>query len=136
MSGNVDARSSVTTHRVLVVEDDDNIASALEFAVVRAGLVHDRIASGGSALARIRATRPHLVLLDVMLPQVSGYDICKSVRQDPELQSIRIILMTARGSAEERKRGLALGADGFVSKPFDLKSLIAEVKRQLSDQAG
>ncbi|MGB8815298.1 MAG: response regulator [Paracoccaceae bacterium] len=120
-----------TQRRILVVEDDDNIAMALEYLVSREGCAHDRIANGGEAMTRIRATHPDLVLLDVMLPEVSGFDICKTIRLDPSLGDVKILMMTARGSATERKRGLDLGADGFVSKPFDLAQLRGEVRRLL-----
>jgi two-component system phosphate regulon response regulator PhoB len=116
---------------VLVVEDEDNIATALEYLMTREGYAHDRVASGAEALARIRTTRPDLVLLDVMLPEVSGYDICDGVRRDPALAAVKILMMTARGSASERRRGLALGADGFITKPFELNALRAEVRRLL-----
>lgn len=115
--------------RVLVVEDDDSIAAALHYIVQREGMRCDRIASGQGALALIRDTRPHLVLLDVMLPEVSGYDICHDVRHDAALGSVKILMMTARGSAAERNRALALGADGFVTKPFDLPGLRRELHR-------
>lgn len=118
-------------HRVLVVEDEDNIAIALDYLMTREGYDHDRIANGAEALPRIRATHPDLVLLDVMLPEVSGYEICQSVRLDPTLADVKILMMTARGSAIERKKGLALGADGFISKPFELKELREEVRRLL-----
>lgn len=124
--------SDFHVHRILVVEDDDNIAAALEYVMRREGFTHDRIASGGEAMRRIRATMPDLVLLDVMLPEVSGYDICKDVRLDPALGAVKILMMTARGSAYERKRGLDLGADGFISKPFELKGLRDEVRRLLA----
>jgi len=118
--------------RILVVEDEDNIAAALEFLILREGYAHDRVASGAEALPRIRATRPDLVLLDVMLPEVSGYDICAGIRTDPALAAVKVLMMTARGSAIERKRGIELGADGFISKPFELKDLRAEVRRLLA----
>lgn len=119
------------TRRILVVEDDDNIATALEYVISREGMECQRVASGGQALARIRDTRPDLVLLDIMLPEVSGYDICRDIRADPALSSVKILMMTARGSANEQKKVLALGADGFVSKPFELKFLRTEVHRVL-----
>lgn len=120
--------------RVLVVEDEDNIAIALDYLLTREGYVHDRVANGGEALGRIIETMPDLVLLDVMLPEVSGYEICQSVRLDPALASVKILMMTARGSAIERRKGLALGADGFISKPFELKELREEVKRLLASE--
>jgi DNA-binding response OmpR family regulator len=118
--------------RVLVVEDEDNIATALEFLILREGYAHDRVASGADALPRIRDTRPDLVLLDVMLPEVSGYEICDGIRTDPALARVKVLMMTARGSALERRKGIEHGADGFISKPFELKDLRAEVRRLLA----
>lgn len=120
-------------HRVLVVEDEDNIAIALDYLMTREGYDHDRIANGAEAMERIRSTHPDLVLLDVMLPEVSGYEICQGVRLDPGLSDVKILMMTARGSAIERRKGLALGADGFISKPFELRELREEVRRLLGD---
>ena len=118
-------------YKVLVIEDEDNIAVALDYVLMREGYDHDRIANGGEALSRIRATHPDLVLLDVMLPDVSGYEICQDMRLDPSLGDVKILMMTARGSAIERRKGLALGADGFISKPFELTELRQEVRRLL-----
>ena len=118
--------------RVLVVEDEDNIAIALEFLLSREGYGHDRVASGAQALPRIRETHPDLVLLDVMLPEVSGYEICEGIRTDPALSGVKVLMMTARGSAQERRKGVELGADGFISKPFELQDLRAEVRRLLA----
>jgi DNA-binding response OmpR family regulator len=116
---------------VLIVEDDDNIATALEYVISRDGLDQDRVGNGADAMRRIRDLRPDLVLLDVMLPEVSGYDICRTVRQDKSLGNVKILMMTARGSTTERRKGLALGADGFISKPFELNELRSEVRRLL-----
>jgi two-component system, OmpR family, phosphate regulon response regulator PhoB len=121
--------------KVLVVEDEDNIALALDFLMTREGYDHDRIANGAEALARIRATHPDLVLLDVMLPEISGYEICQSMRLDPALADVKILMMTARGSAIERRKGMALGADGFIAKPFELKELREELRRLLGGGA-
>jgi two-component system, OmpR family, phosphate regulon response regulator PhoB len=118
-------------HRVLIVEDEDNIALALDYLMMREGYDHDRIANGSDAMPRIRATHPDLVLLDVMLPEVSGYEICQALRLDPDLASVKILMMTARGSAIEQRKGMALGADGFISKPFALAELRAEMRRLL-----
>jgi len=121
-----------TRRMILVVEDEDNIAIALDYLLSREGYAHDRIATGRGAVERIRATRPDLVLLDVMLPEVSGYEICQAVRLDADLRDVKILMMTARGSAIERRKGLALGADGFITKPFELKELRDEVRRLLT----
>ncbi len=116
---------------VLIVEDEDNIALALEHLMKREGYEFDRVANGAEAMRTIRSHPPDLVLLDVMLPEMSGYEICQSVRLDPNLAGVKILMMTARGNQIERRKGLALGADGFISKPFDVADLRAEVKRVL-----
>ncbi len=117
---------------ILVVEDEDNIAIALNYLLSREGYSQTRIATGAGAVEMIRTRKPDLVLLDVMLPEVSGYEICQSVRADPDCADVRILMMTARGSAMERRKGLAMGADGFISKPFELKELREQVRRILA----
>ena len=116
---------------VLVIEDEDNIAVALDFLLTRDGHLHTRLATGGGALDHIRAHRPDLVLLDVMLPDISGYQIVQEIRADPALNGVRVLMMTARGSVVERRKGLALGADGFIAKPFELAELRDEMRRLL-----
>jgi len=125
------AKTATAAKRILVIEDEDNIAVALDYLISREGFQQERMSTGAGAVERIRDTRPDLVLLDVMLPERSGYEICQSVRMQPDLAGVRILMMTARGSAMERRKGLAMGADGFISKPFDLNELRAEVHRLL-----
>ncbi|RJE81209.1 response regulator transcription factor [Paracoccus sp. JM45] len=117
---------------ILVVEDEDNIAVALDFLLTRDGHKHARLATGNGAVDYIRRQRPDLVLLDVMLPDVSGYQIVQEVRADPDLAAIKVLMMTARGSVVERRKGLALGADGFIAKPFELAELRTEMARLLA----
>ena len=125
----------MTAKSILIVEDEDSIALALDHLMRRDGYRIARVANGAEALPTIRRDHPDLVLLDVMLPEVSGYEICQSVRLDPDLAHLKIVMMTARGNQMERRKGLALGADGFVSKPFDIADLRAEVKRVLGEAA-
>ena len=117
---------------VMVIEDEDNIAIALDFLLTRDGHDHSRLATGAGAIEALRATHPDLVLLDVMLPEVSGYQIVQDLRADPSLRDVRVLMMTARGSVIERKKGLALGADGFLAKPFELSELRSELARLLA----
>ena len=117
---------------VMVIEDEDNIAIALDFLLTRDGHDHSRLATGAGAIEALRATHPDLVLLDVMLPEVSGYQIVQEMRADPGLAATRVLMMTARGSVVERRKGMALGADGFIAKPFELKELRLEVRRLLA----
>lgn len=117
--------------RVMVIEDEDNIAIALDFLLTRDGHDHCRLTTGAGALDEMRRQRPDLVLLDVMLPEVSGYQIVQDLRADPGLRQVRVLMMTARGSVMERRKGMALGADGFIAKPFELAELRAEMARVL-----
>ena len=116
---------------VLIVEDDRNIAELLQMYLEKEGYAVTVAADGGQGLAKFRAIKPDLVLLDVMLPEVSGYQIVQDLRADPSLRDVRVLMMTARGSVMERRKGLALGADGFIAKPFELAELRAEMARVL-----
>lgn len=118
---------------ILIVEDEDNIALALEHLLGREGYRLSRVADGALALDAVRDQRPDLVLLDVMLPNMSGYEICQNLRADADLADLRILIMTARGTEIERRKGLAMGADGFITKPFELTELRREVARLLTD---
>ena len=118
-------------HLVLVVEDDDNIATALEFVVGREGHRFARIADGLNAVEAIRTMRPRVVLLDVMLPGRSGYEICREVREDAMLGSVRIVIMTAQGSATQQARSMSLGANAFLPKPFELGKLREIIREQI-----
>jgi DNA-binding response OmpR family regulator len=91
----------------------------------------DRIATGATALDEIRGRRPTVVLLDIMLPDVSGYDICANVRKDHSLEAVKIIMITARGSSHQRSKCIGLGANEFIEKPFYLTALRQELKRQI-----
>lgn len=128
-----DAPETVTsrTRRILVVEDEDNIAMALQYVIEREGYRYFRISDGAEAERAIREIRPDLILLDIMLPQVSGYDICQSVRHDPDLAGMKILMMTAQGSAAQRDRALSVGADGFFAKPFSLDDLREKMRAHL-----
>ena len=118
--------------RVLIVEDEDNIALALTHVLGRQGWTVTRVADGPAGLAAIQADKPDLVLLDVMLPGMSGHEVCQKVRMDPDLGSVKILMMTARGHDMERRKGLALGADGFIAKPFELSGLIGQARALLA----
>jgi two-component system, OmpR family, phosphate regulon response regulator PhoB len=116
---------------VLLVEDEDSIALALEFLMVREGYELRRVSSGPAALDAIAERAPDLVLLDVMLPGATGYEVCQRIRLDPALKDVKVLMMTAKGGDVERRKGLALGADAFVAKPFSTAELRGTVRRLL-----
>ncbi|MEO0821362.1 MAG: response regulator [Pseudomonadota bacterium] len=124
------------TKSVLLVEDEDSIAIALEFLISRLGYRLRRVADGADALRALAEERPDLVLLDVMLPHGSGYEVCQAIRLDPAMAGVKILMMTAKGGEMERRKGLALGADMFVPKPFSTVDLTAAIRMLLDDGVG
>jgi DNA-binding response OmpR family regulator len=117
--------------RVLVVDDEPNIVLSLEFLMRRAGFDVQVARSGGEALKALEGDPPDLMLLDVMMPEFDGYEVCERIRAKPEWRGTKIIMLTARGREAERERGLALGADAYVTKPFSTRELVEQVKRML-----
>jgi DNA-binding response OmpR family regulator len=117
--------------RVLVVEDDRDIANLVRLYLEKGGFDVDVRASGREALNLITARCPDLLILDVMLPEVSGLDICRVVRADPKTAAVPIIMVTARSDESERIAGLELGADDYLAKPFSPGELVARVRALL-----
>lgn len=113
--------------KVLLVEDEDNIALALEFLIKRRGFDIRRVATGTEALEVLDEEVPDLVVLDVMLPGRSGYEIIQVMRDSERLRHVKVLMMSASGGEVERRKGLALGADRFLTKPFDTKEMTDEI---------
>lgn len=116
---------------VLVVDDEPNIALSLEYLMKEQGFEVRVARDGESALTAIRDKRPDVVLLDVMLPIRDGYEVCQIVRATPEWANVRIIMLTARGRAIEQEKGLALGADDYITKPFAIREVIERVRQYM-----
>ena len=119
-------------HSVLIVEDEPNIVLSLEFLMKKAGYDVTVERDGDAALAAVAQAAPDLILLDVMLPKRNGYQVCESIRSDPALADIKIIMLTAKGRDAERDKGIALGADEYITKPFSTREVVDKV-RQLLD---
>ena len=117
--------------KVLVVEDDHDIAELVRLHLVRAGFETDLVTSGDEVLPRLREARPDLVVLDVMLPGLSGLEVCLRVRADAELAAVPIVMVTARVHEEDRVAGFEIGADDYVTKPFSPRELVARVQAVL-----
>ncbi|MGM0535699.1 MAG: response regulator transcription factor [Pseudomonadota bacterium] len=119
--------------KVLVVDDEANIVLSLEFLMQQAGFDVDTAEDGESALSRIAASPPDLVLLDISLPGISGFDVLEQLRGDPDHARLPIIMLTAHGREVEREKGLALGADDYITKPFSTQALVEKVKTLLAE---
>jgi DNA-binding response OmpR family regulator len=116
---------------VLIVDDEPNIVLSLQFLMKKNGFEVRTAKDGEEAMAEISRAAPDLVLLDVMMPKIDGFSICKQIRANPEWKDMRIIMLTARGRDVEREKGLALGADDYITKPFSTKDAIARVEAVL-----
>ena len=123
--------SWIVSASILVVDDEPNIVLALEFLLKQAGFRVRKVSNGEAALAAIAQELPDLVLLDVMIPGLEGYAVCQEIRSNPAWRDIRIIMLTAKGRDIQREKGLSLGADEYVTKPFSTRDLVERVRRML-----
>jgi DNA-binding response OmpR family regulator len=117
--------------KVLIVDDEPNIVISLEFLMKREGFEVSIARDGEEALHKVAESRPDLMLLDVMMPKKSGYEVCQQLRSDPAHAGIKIIMLTAKGRDTEVAKGLDLGADAYMTKPFSTKDLVVQVKSLL-----
>ncbi len=120
------------TKRILIVDDEPNIVISLEFLMKKEGFEVAIANDGEDALAKVASFNPDLMLLDVMMPRKSGYEVCEALRSDPSRGGLLIVMLTAKGRDTEVAKGLALGADAYVTKPFSTKDLVAKVKEMLA----
>jgi DNA-binding response OmpR family regulator len=119
------------TKHVLIADDEPNIVISLEFLMKREGHRVSIARDGDAALQAIRAERPDLVLLDVMMPGKSGFDVCQAVRADESLASVKILMLSAKGRETDVAKGTALGADAYMTKPFSTRELADKVRSML-----
>ena len=118
--------------RVLIADDEPNIVTSLEFLMEEAGL-EVRIARNGQEALEVAASfAPDLVLLDVMMPLLNGYEVCQRLKSDPKTRDVRVLMLSAKGRDIEIAKGLELGADGYITKPFSTRELVAKVQELLA----
>lgn len=122
-------------HKILIVDDEPNIVISLEFLMQQSGYEVATARDGADAMQKIATFQPDLVLLDIMLPQLNGFEICQRIRENSQWNRIKVIMLSAKGREIEVSKGIALGADAYVTKPFSTKDLIAQVQRLLADRA-
>ena len=119
------------TKKILIVDDEPNIVISLEFLMKKEGFEVAVAADGDEALDKIASFDPDLMLLDVMMPKKSGYEVCEVLRADPAHGGLLIVMLTAKGRDTEVAKGLAIGADAYVTKPFSTQDLVVRVKSML-----
>jgi len=125
----------MTQHKILIADDEPNILISLEYLMQREGFAVSLARDGKEALDAILCDPPDLVLLDVMMPRKTGLEVCQEVRADPRLKGVRILMLTAKGRETDVAKGLALGANAYVTKPFSTKDLVARVRALLQEAA-
>jgi DNA-binding response OmpR family regulator len=121
------------TKKILIVDDEPNIIVPLQFLMERSGYQVLIAQSGEEALESVSKNRPDLILLDIMLPGIDGYEVCEILRLDPEWKDTKIIFLTAKGREVDIAKGMVLGADEYITKPFSNKQIIDCVKRLLEE---
>jgi len=118
--------------RILIADDEQNIVVSLEFLMKREGFDVAVATDGEAALQSMTTQTPDLVLLDIMLPKKDGFEVCQQIRAKPEWQAVKVVMLTAKGRETEVAKGLALGADAYITKPFSTKDLVLQVRRLLA----
>lgn len=113
---------------VLVVEDESDVVDLLRYHLRRAGFKVEIQRSGDAGLAAVRSLRPDAVVLDLMLPGLSGLEVCRAIKQDLDLQAIPVLMLTAKSDVKDRVKGLEIGADDYVTKPFSPKEVVLRVQ--------
>jgi DNA-binding response OmpR family regulator len=121
------------TKKILIVDDEVNIVISMEFLIKQVGYDLEIAKDGEEALEKVASFAPDLILLDVMMPKINGFEVCRRIRHNPDWQDIKIIMLTAKGREVEVTKGMALGADSYIIKPFSTKELMAEVKHILGE---
>ena len=119
------------SHKILIVDDEPNIVISLEFLMKKEGFQIAVASDGEEALAKVASFAPDLLLLDVMMPKKSGFEVCEALRADPANSALKIVMLTAKGRETEVAKGLAIGADAYVTKPFSTTDLVVRVKELL-----
>jgi DNA-binding response OmpR family regulator len=121
--------------RVLLIEDEPHILLSLEFLLERAGYETASAADGDEGLALAGKLRPDVVLLDIMLPKRNGYEVCRLIKADPDLRTIPVIMLSAKGQEVEVLKGLELGASAYVTKPFGNVEILEAIRAVLEPRA-
>jgi DNA-binding response OmpR family regulator len=122
--------------RILIVDDEPNLVLALEHLMRKEGYEIRAAADGETAVEAAAEYHPDLILLDIMMPKMDGYEACQRIRANAALRDVAIVMLTAKGREVEREKGLALGADCYITKPFSTREVVRKVKEILAAKSG
>ena len=119
--------------RILIADDNENIRDALTYLLEDEGYELLLAKDGADTLRKVRERKPDILFLDIMMPEINGYDVCRTIKNDPVLKSIYVIMLTAKGQVAEQERGKEVGADEYIVKPFSPMEILARVKHLLQN---
>jgi DNA-binding response OmpR family regulator len=122
----------LTTQKILIVDDDPDMRSLYRLVLRQEGMEVVEAESGREALDKIQAEKPALVLLDIMMPEMDGYEVCRRLRADPETACLPVLMFSAKGTSDDRKTGMLVGADDFVTKSAGPRTLVSRIRMLLS----
>jgi len=128
----VEERCEIPEKRILVVDDEPFILKSLTFVLKKEGFQVDAAANGLEALEKIRTQKPGIIFLDIMMPKMNGLEVCQWIRNQPEFKDIYVIILTAKGQETDRERGLNIGADEYMTKPFSPSYVLKRIQDILS----
>ncbi len=117
--------------KILIADDNENIREALTYLLEDQGYLLSLAKDGAETLLRVKEVRPDILFLDIMMPGMNGYDVCRAIKSDPELKDIYVIMLTAKGQVAEQERGREVGADEYIVKPFSPMEILAKIKNIL-----
>jgi len=117
--------------KILIADDNENIREALRYLLEDEGYTVSLAKDGAEALKKVREFSPDILFLDIMMPEINGYDVCRIIKNDPVLKKTYVIMLTAKGQADEQERGKEIGADEYVLKPFSPMEILAKIKNIL-----
>ncbi len=118
---------------ILIADDNENIREALTYLLEDEGYELLLAKDGADTLRKVRERKPDILFLDIMMPEINGYDVCRAIKNDPDLKSIYVIMLTAKGQVAEQERGKEVGADEYIVKPFSPMEILARVKSLLQN---
>lgn len=118
--------------KILIADDNENIREALTYLLEDEGYKLWLAKDGAEALRQARDVRPDILFLDIMMPEINGYDVCQTIKNDPDLRDIYVIMLTAKGQVAEQERGRAVGADEYIVKPFSPMEILTKIKNILA----
>lgn len=115
-------------NKILIADDNENIREALTYLLEDEGYTLSLAKDGAETLRKAREVSPDILFLDIMMPEINGYDVCRTIKNDPDLKNIYVIMLTAKGQADEQERGKEVGADEYIVKPFSPMEILAKIK--------